>query len=367
MKKPVNPGSEHTGGQPMPEPGVFYSGNTGFPDFGSTENAGLCIPSHVLESLPFPVFVKNLNGTYLACNRHFCDMLGYSASDILGQTITALFDAESAEIHIAADRELISSKNRIVYEASLSGPEIRYGLVKVIKSPLVDESGRFYAIIGLISEISSDDDINTRTNESVADIEAFFRNVPSLSYFSDCQNIDENARIEHTRYEHRDPENHISIILKALNAGLWEFNIDKNRLSWSEKCYEIFGLEKEVDSPHQWLTKVFPEDLERVQEMWSRITLKAGWFELEFRIVAGKHYRWIKKTGYYLKGRETSSGIVTGVMSDITDEKNISEKLFHNQRFFKTIIEDQSELICRIKPDGSVSFIHTAFAKYFGV
>ncbi len=367
MKKPVNPGTEHTGGHPLPEPGGFYSGNTGLPDFSKTEDADFSIPPHVLESLPFPVFVKNLNGTYLACNRHFCDMLGYDASDILGNNVTALFDAESAEIHLAADKKLISTKNRIVYEASLSGPEIRYGLVKVIKSPLVDESGRFYAIIGLISEISSDDDLNARTNESIADIEAFFRNAPSMNYFSDSHTGQETASGEPAGDETRDPENHISIILKALNAGLWEYNIDKSQLSWSEKCYDIFGLEKEVDTPDQWITKVFPEDVERVQEMWSRITLKAGWFELEFRIVDGKSYRWIKKTGYYLKGRETASGIVTGVMSDITDEKNFSEKLFNNQRFFKTIIEDQSELICRIKPDGSVSFINTAFAKYFGV
>lgn len=366
-KKPLNPGTEDTARQPLPEPGGFYSGNTGFPGFSNPAEVGFSIPPHVLESLPFPVFVKNLNGTYLACNRHFCDMLGYTASDILGNTVTALFDAESAEIHIAADKELITTKNRIVYEASLSGPEIRYGLVKVIKSPLVDESGKFYAIIGLISEISSDDDLNTRTNESIADIEAFFRNVPSLNYFSDTQNDEGSARIQYSKEEYRDTENHISIILKALNAGLWEFNIDKNKLSWSEKCYEIFGLESEVDTPEQWITKVFPEDVERVQEMWSRITLKAGWFELEFRIVDGDNHRWIKKTGYYLKGRETGAGIVTGVMSDITDEKNFSEKLFNNQRFFKTIIEDQSELICRIKPDGSVSFINTAFAKYFGV
>ena len=366
-KKPLNTVPEHTGGPTLPEPGDFWPGNAGLAGFNHADNEGFSIPTHVFESLPFPVFVKNLNGTYLACNRHFCDMLGYTASEILGNSVTALFGAESAEIHIAADKELIRTKNRIAYDATLSGPEIRYGLVKVIKSPLVDESGRFYAIIGLISEISTDEDLNTRTNESIADIEAFFKNVPSLSYFSDSQKIEESIPDEHAGHERRDPENHISIILKALNAGLWEYNIDKNQLSWSEKCFEIFGLEKGIDTPDQWITRVYPEDVERVQEMWSRITLKAGWFELEFRIADGNNHRWIKMTGYYLKGRETSSGIVTGVMSDITGEKNFSEKLYNNQRFFKTIIEDQSELICRIKPDGSVSFINTAFAKYFGV
>jgi PAS domain S-box-containing protein len=345
----------------------FTYSRSELPRFSAGQPDELNIPVHFIESLPFPLFIKDLNGVYLACNRHFCNMLGFSSDQIIGNNINSLFDSESAKIHLSADKQLIQSGMRVVYETSVSGPEIKYGLVRVIKSPLSDSQGKLYGIIGLISEINSGDGRSDQFDDQNSDIDAFFRMISDRheekeELSSTVSNNQSNINSGILQFENR-----FDIILKALNAGIWEWDPSNNKLFWSDKCFEIFGMEAGLEKPEQWMTIIHPEDITRVREMWSRITKQAGWFDLEFRIFIDGQTRWVKKTGYCLKGENTGSDKVTGVMADVTEEKESSEKLFNSQHFFKAIIEDQSELICRISPDGSITFVNRAFARFFGI
>lgn len=162
-------------------------------------------------------------------------------------------------------------------------------------------------------------------------------------------------------------ENRLEIALKALNAGVWEWDPATDALFWSRKCFEIFKLDPGPVSVQAWMSKVFPDDIPRIKEMWSRISMQAGWFDLEFRILVENVPRWIRKSGYYLDGASEAHEKVTGVMVDITDEKDFNDKLFDNQRFFKAIIEDQTEFICRFRSEGMVTFANKAFTIFFGV
>ncbi|MHC1777900.1 MAG: PAS domain S-box protein [Lentimicrobium sp.] len=345
----------------------FTNSLSELPRFSAGQPDEFNIPAQFIESLPFPLFIKDLNGVYLACNRHFCNMLGFSSDQIIGKNINTLFDTESASIHLSADKQLIQSGIRVVYETSLSGPEIKYGLVRVIKSPLSDKEGKLYGIIGLISEINSGDGRSDQSDFQNSDIDTFFRMISGgheekedLSTGINC--IQSNANTGVLQSETR-----FNIILKALNAGIWDWEPANNKLFWSDKCFDIFGMEAGLEKPTQWMSRIHPEDITRVREMWSRITMQAGWFDLEFRIVIDGKPRWVKKSGYCLKGKNAGSDKVTGVMADVTNEKESSEKLFNSHHFFKAIIEDQSELICRISPDGSITFLNRAFARFFGI
>jgi PAS domain S-box-containing protein len=357
--------SGNTSGQDSAS-GFVYS-NSEIPNFNPILHSELCISDQFLESLPFPLFIKDLKGNYIACNKHFCDMFGHTSDQIIGKDISCLFDQESAEVHISADQQLIKYGIRVVYETRISGPEIRYGLIRVIKSPLNDKKGNLHGIIGLISEINSNDDRAELFDTQHSDIEAFLK-LTSTEITEEELTVASTIKISGKHDSGKlNFENRFDILLKTLNAGLWEWHPQSEILHWSDKCFEIFGIEEGPVEPEKWISVVFPDDVSRVKEMWSRITIKTGWFELEFRILVNGHVRWIKKSGYYIKGKDAGSDKVTGIMADITDEKDFSERLFNSQRFFKTIIEDQSELICRFRPDGTVTFVNRAFAKFFAV
>ncbi len=62
-------------------------------------------------------------------------------------------------------------------------------------------------------------------------------------------------------------------------------------------------------------------------------------------------------------GREVSTVFV----QDISQRKAVEEALREGARLYRAVVEDQTELICRYDPDGALSFVNSAYAKFFGV
>ncbi|MUM76396.1 PAS domain S-box protein [Pseudodesulfovibrio sp. F-1] len=62
-------------------------------------------------------------------------------------------------------------------------------------------------------------------------------------------------------------------------------------------------------------------------------------------------------------GRE----VCTVCVSDISRRRAVEEALREGARLYRAVVEDQTELICRYTPDGALSFVNEAYAKFFGV
>lgn len=62
-------------------------------------------------------------------------------------------------------------------------------------------------------------------------------------------------------------------------------------------------------------------------------------------------------------GRE----VCTAFIQDISQRKVVEEALREGARLYRAVVEDQTELICRYNPDGALTFVNGAYAKFFGV
>lgn len=51
---------------------------------------------------------------------------------------------------------------------------------------------------------------------------------------------------------------------------------------------------------------------------------------------------------------------------DITERKQLEEELRANKERYRAIVEEQTELICRFVPDGTLTFVNDAYCRYFG-
>ncbi len=67
--------------------------------------------------------------------------------------------------------------------------------------------------------------------------------------------------------------------------------------------------------------------------------------------------------------RDANGKIVAGivVMPDITERVHITELLQQSEARFRAIVQDQTEMIVRWKPDGTYSFVNQAFCRYLGL
>jgi len=65
---------------------------------------------------------------------------------------------------------------------------------------------------------------------------------------------------------------------------------------------------------------------------------------------------------YWVDGRLVRLQIAT----DITEIKRTEAALKNSERRYRAIVQDQTELICRISPEGKLSFVNHAYCRYFG-
>jgi len=52
--------------------------------------------------------------------------------------------------------------------------------------------------------------------------------------------------------------------------------------------------------------------------------------------------------------------------AEIAERSRVEEALRHSEARYRAIVEDQTELICRFLPDGSLTFVNGAYCRYFG-
>ncbi len=51
---------------------------------------------------------------------------------------------------------------------------------------------------------------------------------------------------------------------------------------------------------------------------------------------------------------------------NVTEQKRMEEALRKSEEIYRTLVEDQTDLICRFLPDGTLTFVNDAYCSYFG-
>ncbi|WP_421657989.1 PAS domain-containing sensor histidine kinase [Leptothermofonsia sp. ETS-13] len=68
----------------------------------------------------------------------------------------------------------------------------------------------------------------------------------------------------------------------------------------------------------------------------------------------------------FRSGETVPYGVVAS-FSDITSRKQAEEALRRSERRYRAIVEDQTELVCRFLPDGTLTFANEAYCQLFGI
>lgn len=73
----------------------------------------------VMDNIPNPLYIKDSDLFYGACNSAFEDLIGESKENIIGKTVFDIIDGESSELIRKKELELLSGENTLVYELQL--------------------------------------------------------------------------------------------------------------------------------------------------------------------------------------------------------------------------------------------------------
>ena len=110
--------------------------------------------SAVLAALPVPVFAKDVEGRYIACNEAFCRFLGVAASDLIGKTVFDVAPQELAIRYHRADLALMHEGGVQTYETQVKSAEGRLAQVILNKAVFYHLGGEPGGIVGSLNDIT---------------------------------------------------------------------------------------------------------------------------------------------------------------------------------------------------------------------
>jgi len=161
--------------------------------------------------------------------------------------------------------------------------------------------------------------------------------------------------------ELRESEKRMNKSQEIAHLGSWELDLANNRLTWSDEAYRIFGLQpQEFGATYEaFLRAVHPDDRAAVDAAYSG-SLREGrdTYEIEHRIVRKDgEVRIVREKCEHI--RDESGQIIRsiGMVHDITERKRTEEILHESEEKYRTIVENTTNVIMVIQPDGIISYL----------
>lgn len=153
----------------------------------------------------------------------------------------------------------------------------------------------------------------------------------------------------------------------AARVGVWDWDLETNELHLEPNIKALLGYnDHEIrNNLGDWMRHIHPADYRTVMEVSLACSegLESS-YEVEYRV---RHrdgsLRWL-----YVRGelRETvGRRRIVGATTDITPLKKAEEALLEVEKRYRAVVDVQSEMICRTRHTGKITFVNTAFARFW--
>ena len=146
-------------------------------------------------------------------------------------------------------------------------------------------------------------------------------------YSGNIRDISERKRAEALV---RKSEERLRLALQAANMGTWDWEIDEQRVIWSENVYPLFGMTAQDFSGTYagFLDLIHPEDRERVEHAVRTALDERSSYAIEHRIVKPDgNVKWLSCKGQVFCDEHGRPTRIIGTVHDITDRKQAESKL----------------------------------------
>lgn len=177
-----------------------------------------------------------------------------------------------------------------------------------------------------------------------------------------------NTQTETNKFIIQEIENAIQLkkdIEKVAKMGSWEYDIEKNKLTWSDEIYNIFEIDKAKTEPSYqlFINSVHPDDREFVEKAYNESLTNKTKYDIEHRLLFNdgriKYVREMCDTFYDENGKAIRS---IGIVQDITDK--ISKDKIVNQ--LSMAVKQSSSMILMTDQEGRIEYVNDKFTEITG-
>ncbi len=134
----------------------------------------------IINATPDLVWLKDVNGVYLNCNKRFEDFFGYSQKEIIGKTDYDFLDKELADFFTQHDQMAMKANHPSVNEEEITFANDGHSeILETIKTPLINKDNKVIGVLGVGRDITERKKNENKLKES----EEKFRNLYEKSPF----------------------------------------------------------------------------------------------------------------------------------------------------------------------------------------
>ncbi|MCB1052129.1 MAG: PAS domain S-box protein [Acidobacteria bacterium] len=163
----------------------------------------------------------------------------------------------------------------------------------------------------------------------------------------------------------RESETRLKLATQAANVGVWEWEIETNRLQWDENVFRIFGIHPDV-SPNEavWTASVVPEDLEKARESVA-LTIETGQaLENVYRIRHPQGIRIIQARA--ILRTEGDERWLVGTNEDITERIERENALMEAEQKFRNAFDYAAIGMAIVSREGKFVQVNRALCDIVG-
>ncbi|HEX3011304.1 MAG TPA: PAS domain S-box protein [Syntrophomonadaceae bacterium] len=281
---------------------------------------------NILDSIQDGYFEVDITGNFTFFNKTLYNAAGYSAHEILGKSYRYLMDDENA-------RRVLTIFNG-VYQTKRPYEDFGWYVIKKDGSKLFVECTVLPIMEG--NEVKG------------------FRGL--LRDFTKRKTAEEALKRSENLYRTIFDNTGTATIIIEEDMTVSLINDEMERLTGYTR--------EEFEGKRKWPELVYSEDLERMKKyhVLRRMNPRLAPHNYEFRLLnKNGEIRNVLLTIAMIPNTMQS---VTSIL-DMTDKKKAEDALQASEARYRAIVEDQTELICRWLPDGTLTFVNEAFCRYF--
>ncbi|MBI5469136.1 MAG: PAS domain S-box protein [Deltaproteobacteria bacterium] len=121
---------------------------------GDTDRSRLLFLQTLIDTIPSPIFYKDIRGKYLGCNKAFENAMGLSREDLAGKTVYDLAPGELAQKYSEFDEALFKDPGVQCYETSVKYPDGSTHEVIFNKATYCGHDERTTGLVGVFTDIT---------------------------------------------------------------------------------------------------------------------------------------------------------------------------------------------------------------------
>ncbi len=268
----------------------------------------------LLDSIPSPVFQRDLNEVYVNCNESFArQIMGLPKEAVIGGSFSEFqkkVPKELADIYYKHDRELLQNGGSNYYETRVICADGRTRDFLFHKAAYRDGAGEVAGIAGIMLDIT--------------------------------------PRKEAERFLRKTEEKY-RLASEQTGQLVYDYEIEPDIIHWAGAISQITGYSPEEFMQvglEGWIGHVHPEDRKRVWEVHEKCMKNGGKFleDYRFRKKDGSYF-YAEDSGVYIQDDFHRACRIVGVIKDITESKLARESLERSEQRFRMITEQTGQLV----------------------